>query len=240
MATARGHTPRGVSRSGDSGKRYDQLSEVVAKHVREAIMVGELRAPAFIRTERLADQLGVSPTPVREALMILHSEGSIRWEPRRGFRVVPLTSQDVSDLFDVQAYIAGELAARAASTLPDDEIPRLRLIQTKLEKAARRGQAQLVDQYNHEIHRTINKVSESARMTMLLGMLVKYVPLGFFGTIAGWADASVHDHTAIFTALEDSDEEAARKAMSDHIRHTGTLLVRHLEARGILDDGGPA
>jgi DNA-binding GntR family transcriptional regulator len=64
-----------------------------------------------VRTEQLAAQLQISATPVREALMLLHSEGVVRWEPRRGFRVVPVTHRDVIDLFEVAAFI---VAARSA------------------------------------------------------------------------------------------------------------------------------
>jgi DNA-binding GntR family transcriptional regulator len=63
----------------------------------------------------------VSQTPVREAMMIHRSEGSLRWAPRRGYRVVPLTRQDVHDLFEVQAFIAGELATRAITQLDKAE-----------------------------------------------------------------------------------------------------------------------
>lgn len=211
-----------------------QLSEKVAAYVREAIMVGELRAPEFIRTERLADELGVSATPVREALMILHSEGAVRWEPRRGFRVVAITAQDVHDLFDVQGYIAGELAARAAETLSDDEVERLATVQQKLETAAKSGDSNRVDDYNHEIHRTINKASGATRMGMLLNLTVHYVPLRSFGEIEGWAEASMHDHTGIFNALRARDADAARKEMTEHIHHIGRLLTAHLDKRGVL------
>lgn len=70
-------TPRSGSgrRSGSALGDKQQLSEKVASYVREAIMVGELSAGSHIRTEHLAEELGVSATPVREALMILHSEG---------------------------------------------------------------------------------------------------------------------------------------------------------------------
>ena len=211
-----------------------QLSEKVAAYVREAIMLGELQAHQFIRTERLAEDLGVSATPVREALMILHSEGSVRWAPRRGFRVVPMTARDVHDLFDVQAYIAGELAARAVDALDADEIKRLEGVQADLEQAARAGDTDLVDSLNHEIHRTINKASDAARMGMLLNLTVHYVPLHSFGKIEGWAEASAHDHSDIFDALNNRDREAARTSMVEHIHHIGRLLVDHLEQHGVL------
>lgn len=219
-----------------SGGHHEQLSEMVARRVREAIMVGELVAPSYLRTEKLAADLGVSPTPVREALMILHAEGMVRWEPRKGYRIAPFTTQDVRDLFAVQAHIAGELAARAAAALPADELDRLESIQAELEHAAQTGDADLVDTLNHEVHRTINSASGSHRMALLLQQTVQYVPRGFFGRVEGWADASSHDHGSIFGALRAGDPEAARGAMVEHIEHIGTLLVRHLQARGTLQD----
>ncbi len=216
-----------------------QLSEIVAAHVREAIMIGKLRAPDFVRTEHLAAELGISATPVREALMILHSEGAVRWEPRRGFRVLPVTEQDVTDLFDVQAYIAGELAARAAGTLDDSEIDRLAGVQARLEAAARDHDAEQVDRLNHEIHRTINRASGSSRMLSLLRLTVHYVPLGFFGTVEGWAEASAQDHSAVLEALRARDPEAARGAMSAHIGNVGRLLLDNLKARGALTPDAP-
>lgn len=195
-------------------------------------MVGELRASEFIRTEHLATQLGVSATPVREALMILQSEGTVRWEPRRGFRVVPMTRGDVLDLFEVQAFIAGELAARSAGLLPETEVARLRAVQAELETAARAGDAAKVDALNHEIHRTINSAPDAGRLTSLLVLTVQYVPLGHFGRIEGWAEASAHDHEALFAALDAGDADAARHAMREHIRHVGLLLADHLAAQG--------
>ncbi|MDD7941256.1 GntR family transcriptional regulator [Actinomycetospora lutea] len=205
-----------------------QLSERVAAYVREAIMVGDLRAPEFIRTERLADQLGVSATPVREALMILHSEGVVRWEPRRGFRVQSITARDVEDLFEVQAFIAGELAARAAQLLSAEDVARLRATHAELERAHAAGDTDRTERLNHEIHRTINRAGGTGRLTTLLNLTVQYVPRHYYGRVDGWAHASAHDHEDVFAALEAGDADAARAAMTAHAKHIGRLLVEHL------------
>jgi DNA-binding GntR family transcriptional regulator len=205
-----------------------QLSYKVASYIRENIMVGRFEAGQFLRTESIAEQMGVSHTPVREALMLLQSEGTLRWEPRRGFRVAVVTDQDVRDLFLVQAFIAGELAARAAELLDDAAVRDLRDVQAQLERAAAAGDAAAVDAHNFEIHRRINKASPSNRLGIMLNQTVRYVPLRFFGTIEGWADASAHDHSAIFDAIAASDTQAARTAMSAHIVHIGELLEAHL------------
>ncbi len=220
--------------------RHEQLSEFVARHVREAIMVGELTAPSYIRTERLAADLGVSPTPVREALMILQAEGAVQWEPRKGYRVNHISKGDVRDLFEVQAYLAGELAARATHALMAEDVDRLEGIQRQLEGAALSGDIAQVDRLNHEIHRKINTASNSFRMTRLLRQTVQYVPLGFFNRIEGWADASAHDHAPIFTSLRARDPDAAREAMAEHMRHVGRLLLDHLLTQGTLTDSPEA
>jgi DNA-binding GntR family transcriptional regulator len=207
-----------------------QLSHRVATYVREGIMVGQFPAGEFLRTESLAVDLKVSATPVREALMILQSEGSVHWEPRRGFRVVSVSDSDVRDLFLVQAFMAGELAARAARELDAQAVGALRDLQAKLEEAADRGDAAAVDRANHEIHRRINKASASHRLTALLNQTVQYVPLRFYGAIDGWSQASAHDHSAIFDALAARAPDAARKAMSAHIEHVGDLLIAHLQS----------
>jgi DNA-binding GntR family transcriptional regulator len=222
------------------GGGNQQLSHRVAAYVREAIMVGQLPAGQFLRTESLAAELNVSATPVREALMTLQSEGSVRWEPRRGFRVVSVSDTDVRDLFGVQAFIAGELAARAATALGAPDVAALRELQAQLETAADRGDVTAVDRVNHEIHRRINKASPSARLATLLNQTVQYVPLRFFGSIAGWSQASAHDHSAVFDALQARDADAARRAMSAHIVHIGELLVAHLQSRRVAAPAGPA
>lgn len=213
-----------------------QLSESVAMYVREAIMVGELRAHAFVRTEHLAAQLGISATPVREALMILQGEGTLRWEPRRGYRVLPLTAQDVEDLFAVQAFVAGELAARAATRLTDDDLAALRRTQRELADAAERGDTDRTEQLNHEIHRTINRAGGVGRLTSLLRLTVNYVPRQHYGHVVGWSRASALDHPEIIEALATRDAESARAAMGRHVRHIGTLLSAHLREHGALSD----
>lgn len=223
-----------------------QLSERVAAYLREAIMVGELPTTGYVRTEHLAARLGVSATPVREALMILQSEGAVRWEPRRGFRMLPPTRQDVDDLFNVQAYVAGELAARAVSGLDASEVAALRATQDALVDAVLRGETERVGELNHQVHRTINRAAGSPRLSSLLNLFVHYVPRNYYDRVAGWADASRRDHEAILAALEAGDPEAARAAMVEHIENIGRLLIAHLDRTGaftrteLSPDGTPA
>ena len=91
-----------------------QLAEDVARIVRRRIFDGTYAAGTYVRLDQLAAGLGVSATPVREALFELKAEGLLDQQPRRGFVVRPVTVRDVTDVSDVQAHIGGELAGGAA------------------------------------------------------------------------------------------------------------------------------
>ncbi|MFI0483573.1 GntR family transcriptional regulator [Actinomadura sp. 9N215] len=215
--------------------RRRQLSDEVAAHVRDLIMSGQVRSGEFLRLERIAEDLGISVTPVREALLSLRGEGFVTLEPRRGFMPAPLTRDDVHDLFEAQAYFAGELAARAADKITEAELAALDRTQVRLEEASRAGDSEAIERANHEFHRVINLCAGSPKTAWLLRLVVRYAPRRFYSSIHGWSQASVDDHHLVLAALRAGDAAAARQAMRAHIRHAGTLLVVHLEARGFWD-----
>ena len=212
-----------------------QLSEEVASYVRELIISGRLRSGEFIRQERIAAELSLSATPVREGLLSLKGDGFVSLLPRRGFVVAPLTGADVQDLFAAQALIAGELVARAARQMDAAAVADLRALHKKLRKAASAGDGDLVEQLNHEFHRTINRAADSPRLAWMLSIATKFVPRRFYATIPGWLKASANDHATILDALAAADAEAARAAMVRHIENAGELLAAHFD--GAVVDG---
>ena len=102
-----------------------QLSDDVARYVRQGIFEGSYGAGEYVRLEQVAAELGISVTPVREALLTLRAEGLLVQQPRRGFMVVPVTGRDLADVSGVQAFIGGELAARAATRITDEQLSEL-------------------------------------------------------------------------------------------------------------------
>lgn len=222
-----------MARSGDRplGRRR-QLSDEVAAYVRELIMSGQVRHGEFLRLERIAGDLGISVTPVREALLSLRGEGFVTLEARRGFMPAPLSRQDVQDLFEAQAYFAGELAARAAERITEERLAALDRTQDELEKASRAGDSEGIERANHRFHRAVNLTAGSPKTAWLLQLVARYAPRRFYSTIPGWSQASVDDHHLVLAALRAGDADAARQSMRTHIRHAGALLIVHLEAQG--------
>ncbi|WP_445188538.1 GntR family transcriptional regulator [Pseudonocardia sp. Cha107L01] len=217
----------------ESGER---LSPQVARRIRDLIMTGAEPGHARLRTEHLAERFGVSATPVREALMSLHGEGLVDFQPGRGFSVVPMSRQDVLDLYDAQAYLSGELAARAAVRLTDADLETLAALQRELITAIERGDLRATEKTDFEMHRLINRSAASPKLTWLLRLTLKYVPFDLYDQIPGWPAAARDDHLPILRGLEHRSARTARDAMTAHIRNAGDLLVELLVERGVLSD----
>lgn len=186
----------------------------------------------YVRIDQIAGEFGVSATPVREALLSLRIEGFVHLDRNRGFRVAPLSEQDVSDLFGVHAFVAGELAARAAKRVSPFIIEQLQAIQQSMKSAARTKDGDNIEELNYQFHRLINMTAASPKLNDVLRVLLHYAPRRFFAEIPGWPDASISDHAEIIDALKRQRPILVKKAMSHHILHGGELLVQNLRGRG--------
>lgn len=117
------------------------MSDEVADHLRSAIISKRLQPGTFIRLHDTAAQLGVSITPVREALLKLSNEGLVRREPHRGYVVLAVTKQDMHDICWLQDTIAAELAATNAHRIAHSHIEELQRINDRLVVALTAGNA---------------------------------------------------------------------------------------------------
>ncbi len=213
-----------------------QLSDDVARLIRRRIFDGGYAAGSYIRLDQLAAELGISVTPVREALFALRAEGLIAQLPRRGFVVLPVTGRDVTDVANVQAHVGGELAARAAVNITDDQLRELKAIQVQLEEAYAGDDQEQTVRLNHEFHRAINVASDSPKLAQLMSQITRYAPESVFPTIEGWPNQSIKDHRRVLSALEKHDESLARAAMSEHLAAGAVPLIEHLVSRGVVAD----
>lgn len=211
-----------------------QLSDDVARLIRTRIFDGVYAAGSYVRLDQLAAELGISVTPVREALFALRAEGLIAQQPHRGFVVLPVTGRDVADVANVQGYVGGELAARAAVNITDDQLRELKQIQAELEEAYAGADTERTVRLNHEFHRAINVAADSPKLAQLMSQITRYAPESVFPTIEGWPEQSMKDHRRILSALKKRDDGLARAAMSQHLAAGAVPLIEHLTARGVV------
>ncbi|MEH3132799.1 MAG: GntR family transcriptional regulator [Mycolicibacterium neoaurum] len=238
---ASGRAQRREEASGRAQRREEvgfvarpQLSDEVARVVRRRIFDGTYPAGEYLRLEQLAVDLGISVTPVREALLNLRAEGLLVQHPRRGFMVVEFTARDLADVTDVQAYVGGELAARAAESISAEQLSELKAIQDDLERAYRDADPDRAVRLNHEYHRLINVAADSPKLTQFMSGITRYQPESVFPTLEGWPAQSIRDHRRLIDALERRDSDAARRAIVEHITAGVAPLTEHLIARGVI------
>jgi DNA-binding GntR family transcriptional regulator len=217
-----------------------RLPEEVASFVRELIISGRVSPGEFLRIDKIAEQLGISITPVREGLAILRGQGFVRLLPRRGFVVAPFTKQDIRDLFWAQAMLAGELAARAAVRINTDQILQLDHIVKAYDAAVDANDIGVIIDLSHAYHRGINLAAGSLRLAMLLESVVKTLPSRFYATIDGWIAEAHQEHPEIVDAMRKSDAAKARRLMEHHISYGADRLIETFEARGLWIEETPA
>jgi len=210
-----------------------QLSEAVAMHLRERIVSGQLAKGEFLRIDALANALGVSTTPVREGLLLLQSESSVTFLPRRGFVVNGFSKDDLHDLFWAQATLAAELAGRATPRMSRSDIARLEAIQSEHQAAYTANDSLVAARRGHEFHRTINLAAQAPRLALLLGRLTKQLPNRFYASIDGRLKDAVEQHPLILDAIRVQDAGAARALMFRHVMSAGQQLISMLERLGM-------
>lgn len=211
-----------------------QLSDGVARFVRKRIFDGTYATGQYIRLDQLSAELGVSVTPVREALFQLRAEGLLAQQPHRGFVVLPLTARDLTDVANVQAYVGGELAARAAVNIGEGQLRHLKEIQSRLEKAYAQGDNDRAVGLNHEFHRVINIAADSPKLAQLMSRITRYAAESVFPIIVGWPERSMRHHRRLLAALQKHNDELARQVMSKHLASAAVSLIEHLAERGVI------
>jgi DNA-binding GntR family transcriptional regulator len=213
--------------------RREQLSDEVAARLRADIMTGTLRPGTFIRLDETAAALGVSITPVREALRTLRGEGMVQLEPHRGHVVVPLTRGDIEDIFWLQATIAKELAATAAERITEVEIEELERLNGGLLAAVDRGVPEDVVAAEFAFHRAVNQATGRIKLAWFLLHVARYLPGQIYASDAAWGAASVATHRELIEALRRRDVGTVVRLTSGEFTDAAERLVTRLDEIGL-------
>ena len=195
------------------------------------ILDGDLRAGERLHETALADQLGVSRGPVREAARSLEREGLVRTVANQGVYVRELSIADVLELYDLRATLAGYLCARFAETGTQDDISTLETFVARMHKAAEADDEQVYFTLNLAFHDHISAASGATRAAAIYGALGKEVRLMRLRVLTGQVALQVSnkEHENIVRAIADRDLEAARMAGADHHLNGKKRLLEALE-----------
>jgi len=211
------------------------LSDEVAGHLRAAIMSGKLRPGTFIRLDETAAELGVSVTPVREALLKLRGEGMVQLEPHRGHVVLPLTRQDIQDIFWLQETIAKQLAAAATAHVTDAQIDELERTNDALSAAVGSADAETIADIEFAFHRIFNQAGGRIKLAWFLLNAARYMPVLVYAGDPEWGAAAVDNHRRLIAALRRRDAAAVTEHTVWQFTDAAQRLTEMLERAGIFD-----
>lgn len=198
---------------------HNSLHEKVAATLRRQIFDGDLAPGGFVDEVALCEKLGISRTPLREALKVLTAEGLVRHEPRRGCFVNEVTERDLDEIFPVIALLEGRCAHEAASHASDAELEALEALHVRLQQAALGNRIVEYYETNYAIHEAIIALSANRWLVQVIGDLRKILKLARLQQLhaPGRLTQSLNEHMAIFAALKARDCEGAEVAMRTHL-----------------------
>lgn len=215
-------------------RRRHNLADEVATHIRSAILAGRLRSGERIDQDAIAEELGVSRLPVREALIALDNEGLVRTIARRGSYVAQIDRDDIADHYQIFGQVAGLAAARAVVRLDDEGLTSLEELDSAMRAATSLAEQQRL---NHEFHRQINRAAGSQRLSSVLQLLSRSLPMPYADFPTEWLDEANHQHRDILDAFRRRDSLAAQRSMEYHITASARHAVEVLERLDFFEDG---
>lgn len=213
-------------------ERQEQLRASVVAAIREQILDRKIRPGDGLRLNKLAESLGTSATPVREALLLLAQDGWVIHEPNRGFRVAQLRRTDVADTYFIWATAEGEIAARAATRATAHDVAVLREIDAQL-KAIPQDEGRAATKLNGELHRRIYEMADAPKLEWFIEAARRLVPFQIpntFYQVPNWFQENRTAHGPIIDAIARGDTEKAQAEMFAHLRRTGEMLLDWLDS----------
>lgn len=212
---------------------HQSLKEMAANYIREGVVSGRLGPGAKVDQDQIAEELGISRLPIREALIELTAKGFVESIPRRGAFIVKLTAQDIEDHYEVVSLLFGLTARRAAERISDEKIRALQKLHTEITGAQESSTRQRLLM---EFYRIINRVGTSARLLLTLQFLALALPNDFYFSTSRWPATETVYRERILNALESHDPEAAAKATQEHFQACAKVTIDALQSRGYWAD----
>ena len=198
---------------------YKPLRDVVFENLRTAILEGNLKAGQRLMEVQLAEQLGVSRTPIREAIRKLELEGLVVMLPRKGAYVANMSFKDLIDVLEIRASLEGLAASLAAERRNDEDIIDLEKLAKEFETCVRETNIEGVLKTDIDFHEKIFMMANNKKLYQLITSLWEQVHR-FRVTYVSDYDASlslVEEHNKILQAIKDGDSELAKKYATEHI-----------------------
>ena len=206
---------------------YKPLRDVVFENLRGAIVEGKLKPGQRLMEVQLAEQLGVSRTPVREAIRKLELEGLVVMIPRKGAYVANMSLKDVIDVLEIRASLEGLAASLAAERITDEDIKKLESIVEEFNDSINQSDVEALLRKDVEFHECIFKSTHNKKLHQLINSLWEQV-YRFRVTYISDYDSTVNiveEHKMILDAIKRRDSKLAKQYAMQHIQTAENFMI---------------
>ena len=210
---------------------HPNLKEVVYKRLKRMIISHKMQPGEKLNEEHLAEELGVSRTPIREALSKLEQEGVVNIVPRRGAFVVKLSKEEIEEILTMREFLEGLAVRLSIQHINGEVIERLRDCFKDSRGKPIGDNPLLAHQADVKFHDIILKSTKSKRLTELMKNFYDHIQMLRYRilTLPGKVQKSVRDHQRILEALEKRDADLAEQYMREHIRFVKNDVLKTMD-----------
>ncbi len=209
---------------------YKELKRIIVDH--------EIPQGGKLNEAELAGALGISRTPVREAINRLEREGLVKIFPQRGAFVVRFTEKDIYELFLIRENLEGLASYLAAEKMTEKDLVTLKSCVEGFEEPYSRKDIQRYAREDFRFHETIVMLSGARRLSELIATLHDHIRIFRLTTkgLSGRMQTSLAEHQRLIEAFRRRDAEEAERRMRQHIRHVRQGVMENIKV--FLEDGG--
>lgn len=203
---------------------------MVFKELENAILSGELAAGTTLNEVRLSTEMGVSRTPIREAIMQLEHAGLVETIPNKGSVVIGVTVADIYDIYNIRTRIEGLAAHRVAMSATDEEIAALKEVIELQEFYLAKGDNIQVCQLDSRFHEMLYSFCRSRPLRQMLTLFLTHIQRPREISVkSGRAAGSTKEHRQIVEAIEKHDPELAEHLMDVHVTNARDYMMEWLK-----------
>lgn len=212
---------------------YLPLRDVVFRTLRQSILTGELKPGERLMEIHLADKLGVSRTPIREAIRMLELEGLVTMIPRRGAEVAQITEKNLREVLEVRSALDALAVELACERITKAELEELRIACEHFAEETKRRDANRVAQADVALHDIILAASRNEKLVQMIGNVSQQMyryRLEYVKDEAHY-EALIQEHQKIYEAICRRDREGGAKAIRVHIDNQEKAVIRMITER---------
>lgn len=206
------------------------LRDVVFNTLRQAILTGELKPGERLMEIHLANKLGVSRTPIREAIRKLELEGLVTMIPRRGAEVAQITEKSMSDVLEVRRAVDALCVELACERIREEELEALKHACDKFEEAVESGDVKKIAQADVALHDIIVRATGNQRLVQLVNTLSEQMYRYRFEYIKDVSQhrSLVEEHRVIYESILKKDKQTASEAAKLHIDNQEKTIIKQI------------